>query len=361
MNISELDHLRQHPMISFKEEIVLDKTFVIVSYMIADSEMWKLPNSLEARGITFLKETGECVCRPFKKFFNYGEREEMAGNQLFPEFIFEKRDGSMITPVIIDGQVFLKTKKSFYSDVAQLAQKMMSKEVETFCKYVVSDLGMTPIFEFTHPQNRIVVDYSNESYNFTLIGLRNIKTGQTYADFHKVVSSFIGNIPLPEMFDKSWNQILDDVESKKGMEGYVLYLSNGEMVKIKTKWYMSLHHCMTDLRERDIAQAVVDETIDDIKDLITNSGESLDKIHQIEERVLSELNTLAVEVLEQVNSAKNLSFKDAALKFNGSPYFGLIMSSLRGKEPNYKEYWLRNYLKQKYTLSVVYNPNFSKV
>ena len=39
--------------ISIKKEIVAEQEFTIVSYIFNDSELWKNPVNLEARGITF--------------------------------------------------------------------------------------------------------------------------------------------------------------------------------------------------------------------------------------------------------------------------------------------------------------------
>lgn len=68
--------LRDNPMIKFKEELVGGQEVVIVSYMVADSDLWKIPFSKETRGNTFDKETGRCISRSLPKFFNLGECEE---------------------------------------------------------------------------------------------------------------------------------------------------------------------------------------------------------------------------------------------------------------------------------------------
>jgi tRNA splicing ligase len=108
-NISALDHLRDNKMIAFKTESVAGKDVIIVSYMIGNKELWDDPLARECRGITFDAETGDCICTPFEKFFNVGEREETQEHVL-PwnniKHVYEKRDGSMLTPVLIDGKVF---------------------------------------------------------------------------------------------------------------------------------------------------------------------------------------------------------------------------------------------------------------
>ena len=94
--LAMLDRLRDEKMIKFKEEFVGGKSVTIVSYMVASPDLWKLPNAIEARGITYDTATGDCICAPFHKFFNVGENEHVLPGVLpFPSItsVLEKRDG----------------------------------------------------------------------------------------------------------------------------------------------------------------------------------------------------------------------------------------------------------------------------
>lgn len=119
LTLSDFEHFREDKRVIFKEEIVASKKFTIVFYQIADNEYWYLPLAKETRGHTF-DEDGNLVSGTFEKFFNLNENGFTLQNEL--DFtnarFFDKVDGSMITSIVIKGKVHLKTKKSFYSDVA---------------------------------------------------------------------------------------------------------------------------------------------------------------------------------------------------------------------------------------------------
>lgn len=357
MKISDLDHLRSNPMIRFKVEEVNDVLVEIVSYMISDKTLWDDPATLEARGNVYDVNTGKCICACFPKFFNVGEREDTMPELIKEQFVecFEKRDGSMITPVLIDGDIFWKTKKSFNSDVVLLAKKTVPRNVEGFA-YGCQVLGLTPIFEFTHPDNRIVLDYSNDP-NFTLIAIRSNESGN-FMSWDRLMSwAESVSIPTVKKYDKTWDEIVYDIENSTNIEGYVLVLKDGRRVKFKTQWYLSMHHTMTDLRERDVAEAVITEVIDDMKSLVSSQNQDITPLLDIEYRVVNEIDTIRKEVEIYANYWKDYSFKEAAIGLKGNEYFSLIMSLLRGKDPDYIDFWKRNHLKT-YSLRCVYNLNF---
>ena len=54
------------------------------------------------------------------------------------------------------------------------------------------------------------------------------------------------------------------------------------------------------------------------------------------------------------------SFKEVATQYKDNKYFSLIMTYVRGKEPNYRDYFMRNIFKDKYGNKVVLNECFTK-
>ncbi len=254
---------------------------VICYSILADNAKWFSKDRgaylRECRGITF-GHNGEIISRPFEKFFNFGETpENQKGNlsNLKVEHVFSKLDGSMVTPITDPktGRIVLKTKKNVGSDTAKLATRRMHQsfpEVEEFCKVKMGE-GKTPIFEFTAPDNQIVILYTET--NFRLIGIRDNITGE-YFDIYEESKAF----PLIQVVDdrrheilagsKDWvSTIIDfckDTKKHRGIEGFVVVLSDGRRVKFKTQWYIDLHHTCTFIRDRDVAQMVMNETIDDV-------------------------------------------------------------------------------------------------
>jgi T4 RnlA family RNA ligase len=369
-HISHLDHLRDEKMIKFKDESVefdgVIFKFTIVSYMIGDSDLWKKESAIECRGITF-NEHGFAVSVPFEKFFNVGERESTLFHNL-PKaeslIVMDKRDGSMITPVLLSSgwskKIVFKTKKSFYSDVAKLANESTTKNVIELSQTLLEQ-SFTPIFEFTHPQAQIVIEYGNEP-KLVLLAIRSNVDGSYWHQTSVESLAAKYGVECVPTFNLSVEDVHSKIETEENVEGWVIWFANyvdkmdwnGLRVKWKTKWYLARHHAKTQLRERDIADMVVDETIDDMKSFISSLGYSLNPIEVIEKEVVSQLNEIRNDVEVIVSQYKHLERKDFALKFNGYRYFGLLMNAYLNKEPDYVGYWKKVW-RDEFSLNTVYS------
>jgi RNA ligase len=222
----------------------------------------------------------------------------------------------------------------------------------------------TAIFEWTAPDARIVVHYPEAGLQ--LLHVRNNITGRywdsdelhTIADEYGVkmvdeVDEFfwtMGGDGLPETREFDIQKMLKAAETRENIEGWVIQFEDGEMVKLKTKWYMERHRLMTFLRERDIAEAVLNETLDDTKAMLVGEGVNIQEILDIEARVLHEVRQLALAVDLVYNADKHLSRKDFAIKHQGEEFFGLMMSRFIGKEPDFKGYFQKTKLKDMFGL-----------
>lgn len=369
LTLNDFAHFRVNKMISFKEEVVDGVTVVIIAYQISTTEMWKEPLALETRGITFEKETGKLISRPFEKFFNLGENDWTTLNNFIPNGYVDvrvKRDGSMLTPVLINNKIHWKTKKSFYSDVAILAAKHaetingFNKWCELMCFY-----NLTPIFEFTSPDNRVVIDYGVEP-KFTLLAIRDNETGE-YMNINSYTSP-LNHINVIEKIDINTDieTFISTIKDMKGVEGFVITMQNriyGNRVKfkVKTQWYSDNHRVMTDLRERDVAAAVINESVDDMKALAAANGHDIHLLEAIEKRVTDTLQNIIEETTKLSNLINSCATrKDAAMLYKDDKYFSLAIRLCNGSVPDYKYFFEKNHLKQDFSLRVLYNPSFSK-
>lgn len=358
LTLSYFDHFKDNTFVKFKTEVVNNQQLTIVSYMIADSDFWKLPLALETRGIVF-DSSGMCISRPLEKMFNVNEREEtQLGNlDLRDAQFFTKRDGSMITPVIVDGDIFWKSKKSFFSDVAQRAEQVVTPNVIALSRYAL-EAGITPIFEFTDPNHQIVINYGEEP-KFVLLALRKIDSG-AYVPYNICLQ--IAKHYGVECIDRHYGEphtILNSLENATDLEGFVIRLTSGQMVKVKCPWYTINHRIMTELRERDIALAVVEETIDDLKAALVTQGKDLSPIQIIEDAVIFQLEGIMLETQQLRDKLKQFpTRKEAAISHHKHPLFSLAMDLYVGREPDYKNFWKKRHLKVDYSLRVVYNQSF---
>lgn len=369
--------------VAHREEIRFQEVgdMTVACYMVSMPDTFDTPEGKECRGMVFHGDL--VVARPLHKFHTVGEKEATRVENLDwtkVARVMDKRDGSMIHTVVTKDGFALKSKKSFTSDVAIAATKWVSARPNyvSFCDDVTA-VGYTAIFEYTAPTARIVLYYPEEM--MTLLHIRNNATGEyappkilsTWAKLHDIpvvqdVDDFWSTVPTaPGVFEQggpthervfNFEALMAAVHTREGVEGWIVQFESGEMVKVKTKWYMDRHRVMTFIRERDIARLAVDEGLDDVKAMLVDEGADITEIEAIERRVVADLNSLQASINEGVASVKGLSFKDAALQLQRfgeagtetHPNFSLIMATLRGKEPDLKQYFLNRMLDEGYTL-----------
>lgn len=336
-----------------------DNGATVVCYNISNEKSFTTPAEKEARGISFDKE-GSIIARPLHKFFNLAEREEVQPKNLdFSKIagVFDKMDGSMITTGFMDGEFFCKSKKSFKSDVAVAAEAFCKSNQKYFDFAQYCSLAMlTPIFEFTSPNHRIVLRY--EADNMTVLHIRDMVTGEYKMPWEvaKIAQKF--DIPHNKpVFGSEIDMVglVSSLNSVEGIEGYVVQFQNGEMFKIKSKWYMDLHHVVTFKRKRDIAKMVIDETIDDfIGYLSLNAPQAdLSDVHFINDFITGFISGIENEVKEIAAPFVDKPFKEAAMALKGHPKFGLVMGFLRGNTNNYLQHYADFYLKDHWSLDEI--------
>ena len=282
--------------------------------------------------------------------------------------IFPKLDGSMISSCVLDDRVAVKSKNSFFSDVAVKAQAYIERaenaEYERFCRDL-SARGLTPTFEYTAPDNRIVVRYDVEE--MTLLQVRDNVTG-AYLNIHEVSDGYDIKV-LEFAYDntKDIEELVREMEDMTDVEGFIVMFESGDMVKIKCPWYIGLHHSVTFVRDRDIARLVLDQSLDDFRGLIQlgkYDGIDMKNVDAIESQVLTEIRDIEHSVAELVERIKadadgQVDFKVAStflskeLASDEKHLFVFVMNALRGKTTDYLEFYRRNWLKPRWGLDQV--------
>lgn len=179
------------PHIAGRDEFnVNDKgDYITINYAVAFEETFAMagPNDIggairrECRGIKFYP-SGEIAARPFHKFFNVGEREETQPHVLdfgSDHAVMEKIDGSMVHAIKLPFG-FRWCTKAGITDVSEIAEKFVAQNLkyEQFASACI-DRGLTAIFEYVGPHNKVVLDYETE--NMILLAVRENVSG-TYLD-----------------------------------------------------------------------------------------------------------------------------------------------------------------------------------
>lgn len=351
-----MPHIQDLAYISVNQQ---DNGTHIVCYNISNGESFKTPVEKEARGITF-DDNGKILSRPLHKFFNLAERAEVQPAVLdWTTMVagFDKMDGSMISTGLFKGEFFAKSKKSFKSDVAVSAEAYVSRNQKyyEFTKYC-SQANLSPIFEFTSPKHRIVLRYDED--NMTLLHVRHNITGDYLMPSEKEHLAHMFDIPVNKPLfgvDCDLSDLLKSLNTAEGIEGYVIQFANGEMVKIKTKWYMNLHHAVSFVRERDIARLVVEEKLDDYIAYVSLNSPTADlsNIYRINDAIKGEIETLAKEVDDIAATFKDVDIKTAAIQLKGHKHFGFVMGAIRGHKNDYLYHYSKNRLVEAWSLEQI--------
>lgn len=366
--ISEISDIQ--PVVADKKEIrfnVQPNGVTIGCYQFMDSKTFDSPEALECRGIAFGVD-GRIVSRPLHKFFNAGEKDWLSPDKLLGRTdvagVFDKLDGSMIATALVDGQLLWRSKKAFTSDVVKLTQAFVdlpeNAPLKAFAT-VVAELGLTAIFELTHPEARIVV--AQDVAQLRLLHVRDNVTGEYVLlddqhAIHGLIEQF--NVPRVPRFDLDMQGVFDSLETMCDQEGYVVQFTNGDMVKIKCPWYQRLHRSVTFLRERDIALLALNEELDDVKSALKEAGIDLDAVNEVESRLKQRLIGLADEVEAVYAGGKDaqgndLDRKAFALAHQRHPLFSLAIMRYQGREVPLTDWFIKNRLKDEFGLRVLAN------
>lgn len=366
----QIQHLSDFlPHVARKEiRVVADPKFpemTVACYMIQNDtvftgieEMWER----ECRGIVF--RHNDIVSRPLHKFHNVGELSETMPDKIDwcdVTRIMIKADGSMTVPVPLNPTTFkFKTKKAFSTEEANNADRIAAN-TPALTHWILDVLssGFTPVFEMTSPRFPIVVVYEKDE--LTLLHIRNNTTGEYLKTDHQ----FFQNCPIKIIEDvsekfkvggiTSWELIKEWADVVEQVEGVVIQFGDGNMVKVKTKWYNDLHHAVTFTRYRDVAKAVLDDTFDDLLAAFRISGRETVRIQEVKDTIDQSILTIreysqktATNFHEQGFTVKQV----ATEKLTDNEYRTQILAEFRGQEYDYVK-WYRMNLLDNWSLEVI--------
>ena len=325
----------------------------VVCYMLQDGDTFTGEYEKwfkECRGITF-HENGAIASRTLHKFFNVGESElTLAENIPWDNIarITDKRDGSMITFVLLpDGSIIGKTKKTFSSAEALAATEFLHKCPRKL-GWVKTALmnGLTPSFEWTSPKFPIVLLYLQDE--LTLLQVRNNVTGEyvRVSELDTVVASACPFPILPNQIDKinDARKLLELAKTTNNIEGWIIQDDVGNAWKIKTDWYCKLHSSIVFTRWRDIAKSVLAEQSDDLKAAFKMSGRNISSILKVENEITKTILTTKQICEKTIMEWNGVTAKQFAVTHNDHPHFSLLMMLFNKKEPKWHDWYKKNYL-----------------
>jgi RNA ligase len=368
-NVANIQDIQ--PFVSGKPEIKWARHTngsTVGCYMFQDKSTFDSVEALECRGIAF-DDAGRVLSRPLHKFFNVGERGEAIGlvdrAQMREVYaVYEKLDGSIIsTSKLPDGGWALRSRKSYTSDVVGIANDLIltaqtgSDEwgLAHFCK-LVTDEGFTACFELTSPDAQIVMPQQRTLLR--LLHVRDNFSGEyVMMDPHHPVWGWIATFDVPLcpvlMQSPDHGQIMDllaQIEQDETREGVVIQYTDGDMVKLKTPWYLRLHKSISFMRERDIAELALLGELDDVRANLQAVGIDTFEVDTIEHLVKNKLLDMDSEVNVALKNDGNLDRKTFAIKYKDHQYFGLMMAGYTGKEIDFASFYRKHRLDQDFTM-----------
>lgn len=240
MNIQDLKQLIADDYINVQKHPTADLYIYNYSPKAQYDRLWN-EWTLACRGL-IMNGWHEVVARPFQKFFNLEESE----NLILPDEpfeVYEKMDGSLGILYWVDGterlpKPAIATRGSFTSEQATVATELLHTKYTDSIKYL--DPTKTYLFEIIYPENRIVIDYG-DARKLVLLAVIDTKTGKEFS---------MEDIPYYFFETAKRYDGLNDLQQLKALEednreGFVVKFKNGYRLKVKFEEYVRIHKIIT--------------------------------------------------------------------------------------------------------------------
>lgn len=303
----------------------------IFSYRLASWEDFNKykPHSYWCRGTTFdiTEEKVRLISLPFRKFFNLNECPDTMYDAIKDKkiaWIAEKLDGSLISSANFEEYCTVKTKQTFKSPQAQKAKLLFDNNPDMFIDY-----------EYTSPDNRIVVPYTEDKLNclesrfLDNVNLKNIDKDDLVEWLPELKAYLYTHnccgIKYPLKMDMDWryyNKTLEEIDiysryitNNTLSEGIVVTFQDGQKVKVKTEWYCSLHRVKDSISNaKYVLEVILNDGVDDLlsQDFITPEikEDILNQLHKVREYVEMKED----KIMKFFHENSQLSRKDYAIK-----------------------------------------------
>ena len=287
----------------------------------------------ESRGPIFRKaEDGKYmyVCRPFDKFFNYGE-PWAAEIDWSTARVTEKIDGSLIKLFHDHGCWYLATNgtiDAFEAPVGdsigdgtlsygKVFERALGTDIQTLGSTL--DPGRTYMFELTSPDTQVVIPYPDGVY---YLSSRDNRSGEEFFERPEFAPDV--KMQFPACYDMN---SLDDVIAaaklmSKDEEGFVVNDAQGRRVKVKSPEYLIAAHMAANgvVTGKRIFEYIRTEKIDDFLAYVPQQKPRVDAFMARIEAFCKEAER-GWDELNRQEYASQKDFAEAAKTQRLSPYF----------------------------------------
>jgi len=336
---------------SYTDTNIDGSIYRIFSYSSADYKSFLADGAIECRGITFFIDEQEnflsLISLPMEKFFNYNENPftQNIGEETVSIATY-KEDGSLISTYLHNGKVHLKSKGSFFSEQAIAANELLLTfpELKQRLQHY-EELGYTVNIEYTAPDNQVVL--VQEKQNLIILNIRSRKDG-SYLSYDDILAP---KEHMVSVLSEYHNMTLKDfsvlMSGLKNLEGAVVLTNKNKRIKFKTDWYCQKHNTFNYYSpwgrkgRREIMNAILNQTIDDTKQLFVNNKQMSFILNSVESFTIEYIQELTNEItlfcqensdLDSYSFFKKCTstFKDDNIKFTCAmrTYNGTLKSIL---------------------------------
>lgn len=294
------------PAIEGRTDFVVAKRegYTAIDYVYAGADSFDDPIRRECRGLKF-GSNGTLIARPFGKFFNIGERQETQPNLIDfakPHIVMDKLDGSMVHPAIVDDEVVLMTRMGRSDHARQAESLFLTPELAGKCRDLL-EAGITPIFEYTGPKNRIIIRY--EKAELTLLAARHTFEGGYLARDFLIDQAASMSVPVVLEIASEWQSamaFLDFVRVIQGKEGFVIRFMDEHperlLLKAKGEDYVLKHKSKEAITlEKNVLALILTNGLDDVLPLL--SEEEQQSLEEYRHAVQAGLEK-TVQMVEQI-------------------------------------------------------------
>ena len=293
--INELKQLEKEGLITLRPND--SNTLLIANYTpkVQYDKLWT-ETLMQCRGLIVDLE-GNIVARPFPKFFNIEEHDNLP-NEEFE--VYDKMDGSLgilyVDPA--ESKWKIATRGSFNSEQALKATKMLYEKYEvgfhTFYTY---------LFEIIYPSNRIVCDYGQEE-RLVLLAMIDNRTGK---DVDISESKFPDKV---KRYDGIRDVAVLKTLEEDNKEGFVIKYRSGLRIKVKFEEYVRLHRILTQVNARTIW-----EYLKDGKSPLDLALKVPDEFYNYVRTTAKELNSQFVEIKDNAKYRFKYNFRENRKEF----------------------------------------------
>lgn len=317
MRIEHIDDVL--PFVKGRRDFVVAERdgYVVIDYVYETPETFAEPARKECRGIKFCSRSGRVLARPFAKFHNLGQTEDLQPHLIDfsrPHVIMTKLDGSMIHPMVLDGDVVFCTRMGRTEVALNAEGRHLTPHLKDWIRDCL-EAGYTPIMEWTSPDNRIVLEY--RQCKLTLLALRHTINGTFFDEPGALrVNAYRAGLDAVETHPSWKGSALDFmrmVEPLRDTEGFVVRFTDGQMIKVKAADYVRIHKAKDGIRlEKNLIDLILSNRIDDVLPNLDQAER--ERVESFASRLNDGLSKTADLVLELVETGKNLDQKAFAVE-----------------------------------------------